>query len=270
MLEGERLVVFGAGNMGKALLSGVLSAKLFPEEQILVVEKLEAKRAEVAQLGIQTTTDLAFACSFGTILVLAVKPKDIPDLLGELAPLVKEEQLVISIAAGISIQMLKSCLPAALVRVMPNTPALIGQGISAIAPEQSVTKEEQRKVAKLLGALGECVFVSEDLIDAVTGLSGSGPAYVFLLIEALIEGGVAAGLSRDVARRLTLQTVIGSARLLEETGQHPGVLKDQVTSPAGTTAAGLRILEERGFRSALIEAVLSATARSKELARGDG
>jgi len=270
MLANDRLVILGAGNMGQALLRGVLSAELFGKEHVLAVERLAERQQEVERMGVAVTTDLAEAASFGTVFVLAVKPKDLPNLLRDLAPLVRADQLFISIAAGVSLSTLQSHLPGAVFRVMPNTPALIGAGISAIACGERVSEADRQKVATLLGALGEWVFVSEDLIDGVTGLSGSGPAYVFLFIEALTDGGVAAGLPREVARKLAVQTVLGAARLVEQTGQHPAVLKDQVTSPGGTTIAGLRVLAERGFHSAVMEAVLSATARSKELAKGEG
>jgi pyrroline-5-carboxylate reductase len=202
------------------------------------------------------------------VLVLAVKPQNMRQVLDELRPAVTADHLVISIAAGITIDSIVQGLgpSSRVVRVMPNTPALVGEGASAYALGPNVGSDDQAVVKAFLDCVGHAVCVGESQLDAVTGLSGSGPAFVYLMIEALSDGGVRAGLPRDVATLLAAQTVLGAAKMVRETGQHPGVLKDQVASPGGTTIAGLHALERSGFRGALIDAVLAATGRSAELA----
>ena len=204
------------------------------------------------------------------VLVLAVKPQTMPQVLAQLRPLVGPRHLVVSIAAGISIAALLEGLgpERRIVRVMPNTPALLGEGASAYALGPGVPAADEAAVKAFLGSVGRAVRVPETMLDAVTGLSGSGPAFVYLMIEALSDGGVRVGLPRDIATMLAAQTVLGGARMVLETGLHPGVLKDQVTSPGGTTIAGLHALERGGVRGALIDAVEAATRRSAELAAG--
>jgi pyrroline-5-carboxylate reductase len=203
------------------------------------------------------------------VLVLAVKPQSMRGVLDELRPIVKPEQLVISIAAGVPLSALATALGAhvRLVRVMPNTPCLVGQGASAYALGSAATPDDAELAQSLLATVGLAVHVPETLLDAVTGLSGSGPAYAFQVIEALSDGGVCAGLPRDVATRLAAQTLLGAAQMVLSTGQHPGALKDAVASPGGTTIAGLHELERGGLRAALMNAVVAATKRSQELGR---
>jgi pyrroline-5-carboxylate reductase len=203
------------------------------------------------------------------VIILAVKPQSMRSLLDELRPLFNPSHLVISIAAGVTLSALSSALGenTRLVRVMPNTPCLVGQGASGFALGSAATPDDASFTQALLSTVGIAVQVPESLLDAVTGLSGSGPAYAFQVIEALSDGGVSAGLPRDVATRLAAQTLLGAARMVLATGQHPGVLKDAVASPGGTTIAGLHELERGGLRATLMNAVVAATRRSQELGR---
>ena len=203
-------------------------------------------------------------------IVLAVKPQSMPQVLAELRPLVGPDHLIISIAAGVTLSAMTDGLGSnrRLVRVMPNTPALLGEGASGYCMGSATKPEDEATVRLCLDAVGRSYRVPEHLLDAVTGLSGSGPAFVYLMIEALSDGGVRVGLPRDIATALAAQTVLGAAKMVLETGLHPGVLKDQVTSPGGTTIAGLHALERGGLRAALMNAVEAATSRSQELGRG--
>jgi pyrroline-5-carboxylate reductase len=205
------------------------------------------------------------------VLVLAVKPQMIPALLTEIHPVLLPNQLFISIAAGITLAQLAEGLgePTRIVRVMPNTPALVGMSATAFSVNARTTVEDVALVTKLFQAIGIAFPVAEKLLDAVTGLSGSGPAYVYVMIEALADGGVRAGLPRDVAQQLAAQTVLGSAQMVLTTGRHPGALKDAVASPGGTTIAGLHALEQAGFRGAVMDAVLAAAQRAEELGKND-
>jgi pyrroline-5-carboxylate reductase len=207
---------------------------------------------------------------FARVLILAVKPDQVSAVLGEIRPELKTQHLLISIAAGVPLSRLESSLGsgAHLIRVMPNTPALVGASASAFALSKSVTPAEAALSQKLLSSVGLALQLKESLLDAVTGLSGSGPAYVYLAIEALSDGGVAAGLPRDVALKLATQTVLGSARMVLETGLHPAALKDMVASPGGTTIEGLHELEKGHFRATLMNAVRAAAEKSKRLGQG--
>ena len=260
-----RLAVVGGGKMGQALVTGLLQAGWASPEHLSVVEVAEARRAELlGQLpGVDITADVP-ECEGA---VVAVKPGDVPAACQALA-LVGVGR-VLSIAAGVPLVKLEGWLgdEVRVIRAMPNTPALVGAGAAAIAPGAAATEEDLAWAESILAAVGTVVRVPESLLDAVTGLSGSGPAYVFLLAEALIDAGVLVGLSRDVSARLAVQTLLGSARLLAETGSGPEALRAAVTSPGGTTAAGLRALEARAVRAAVAEAVVAATERSRELGR---
>ena len=258
-----RLVVLGGGRMGEALVGGLLAAKWAQPAEILVVEPVAARRDELASshAGLRVGTEPEVADG----ALIAVKPGDVPAACAALHDVAPAR--VLSIAAGVRLAELESALPAGtpVVRAMPNTPALVGAGAAAIAPGSAAEDDDLAWAEEILGAIGVVVRVEENLLDAVTGLSGSGPAYVFLVAEALMDAGVAAGLPRDVSETLAVQTLLGSARLLAESGDSAETLRAAVTSPGGTTAAGLRALESRAVRSALIEAVLAATERSKEL-----
>lgn len=262
----ERLAIIGGGNMGEALLKGLLEAKTFSTDQITVVEVNNERSKYIRDnYSIAVTDNAIAAASQAQIILLAVKPQIMGAVLDDFASAVNPTQLVISIAAGIKIAFLKAKLGqnTRVVRVMPNTPALIQAGVSAVCGDDASDLAVARTIFK---AVGQVVEVEEKLMDAVTALSGSGPAYVFVVIEALADAGVSLGLSRSVALELAARTVNGSAKLLIERQEHPAKLKDMVTSPGGTTIAGLQVLEEGGLRATLIAAVQAAAQRSKELA----
>jgi pyrroline-5-carboxylate reductase len=267
MIEGT-LGFLGAGKMAEALAKGICTKGLVPADRILMSDISPERRAHVAEtIGVQALEQNTDLIEQSSIVVVALKPNYVRDVLPDLAPLVTAEKLVVSIAAGITLAELESILPdeTRVVRVMPNTPSLVGEGAAGYSLGSVARAEDGETVGEILSAVGMCVLLPERLLDAVTGLSGSGPAYVFLAIEALADGGVRAGLPRDVALKLAAQTVLGAAKLMLGTGRHPAELKDMVASPAGTTIAGLAALEELGLRAALIEAVTAATERSKEL-----
>jgi pyrroline-5-carboxylate reductase len=262
--------MIGGGVMGEALLSRLIAVGVYTPDRILVSDPQAARRAFLTQTyGVQTTDQNALVATASEVLMLAIKPQIFPavaaDLFGKLP---QADTLVISILAGTPLSQLESAFPhQPVVRVMPNTPAAVGAGISALAPGHKAQAADLALAERILGTVGKVVQVPESMLDAVTGLSGSGPGYVALVVEALADGGVASGLPRAIAMQLAIQTVLGTAQLLQETGMHPGQLKDQVTSPGGTTIAGVAALEQHGLRSALIEAVKAATARSQELGK---
>ena len=259
----------GAGKMASALIRGMLNQGVATSRSICASDPVSAIRSSLAgETEISVFETNAEVVERSDVLVLAVKPQSMKGVLQKVCPLLAERHLVISVAAGITLEVMAEELGAGrrLIRVMPNTPALVGAGASAYAMGPGTTPEDESIIRSCLDAVGRTVAVPESLLDAVTGLSGSGPAFVYLMIEALSDGGVRVGLPRDVATTLAAQTVLGGARMVLETGLHPGVLKDQVTSPGGTTIAGLHALEAGGLRGTLIDAVRAATARSAELA----
>jgi pyrroline-5-carboxylate reductase len=265
----KRWGFIGAGKMATALVHGMLRARLAKDDSVVASDPLENARTSIqVETGIAVFESNIDVLKNSDVLVLAVKPQSMSQVLAELSKAVTSEHLVISIAAGITIESIVHGLGthSRVVRVMPNTPALIGEGVSAYALGEGARPEDAALVEDLLGSVGQSVKVAESMLDAVTGLSGSGPAFVYLVIEALSDGGVRAGLPRDTANLLAVQTVVGAARMVQESGEHPGVLKDQVASPGGTTIAGLHALEKAGVRGAFIDAVVAATRRSAELA----
>jgi pyrroline-5-carboxylate reductase len=267
-LKTRRLGFLGAGNMAAALIKGLLHGQVMPAERITASD-VKAERLEQlhAAHGIRTTTDNHALLRESDVLVLSVKPQVIDKVLTEIGAEVRPDQLVISVAAGVPVEALEGRLPAGsrVVRAMPNTPATVQAGATAIAAGAHASADDLRIARELFEAVGRVVVLEESLLDAVTGLSGSGPAYLMLIIEALADGGVKVGLHRDTALLLAAQTVFGSAKLLLETGEHPGRLKDMVTSPGGTAIAGLHTLESGALRKTLIDAVEAATKRSIEL-----
>ncbi|MGO8763878.1 MAG: pyrroline-5-carboxylate reductase [Limisphaerales bacterium] len=261
----------GAGKMATALAKGFVRAQIVAPKEILAGDPHEtARKSFAAELGSKVTASNSEVARFANVLILATKPDQVATALAEIRDVFSSKKLLISIAAGMTIGKLEGALPdgARVIRVMPNTPALVGAGASAFAPGKNATAGDAELAKKLLSAVGVAFQVKESLLDAVTGLSGSGPAYVFQFIEALSDGGVAGGLPREVATLLAAQTVAGAARMVLETGQHPGALKDQVTSPGGTTIEGLHELEKGKLRATVINAVRAATEKSRKLGQG--
>ena len=260
----------GAGQMATALAVGWARAGLLDAKRSLAADPYPAARAKFGlTTGIPTVATNAEVAAACDVLVLAVKPQVMGAVLAEVRPHVAGRHLVVSIAAGVTLPTLSDGLgPAArLVRVMPNTPCLVGASAAGYSGGPGATVADVELVGTLFGAVGRAFAVPEHLLDAVTGLSGSGPAFVYVMIEALADGGVRVGLPRDVAQALAAQTVLGGAKMVLETGQHPAALKDAVASPGGTTIAGLHALERAGFRAALMDAVEAATTRAQELGK---
>jgi pyrroline-5-carboxylate reductase len=258
----------GAGKMASALASGLARAGIASSEAMIASDvSAEARAAFTQAVGAKTSGFNPDVVNFASVLVLAVKPDQVNDLLLEISPHLKDRHLLVSIAAGVTIAKMEANLRdgVRVIRVMPNTPALVGASASAFALGKTATPDDGQIVSTLFSAVGVAFQVKESLLDAVTGLSGSGPAYVYMIIEALSDGGVAAGLPRDVATKLAAQTVLGGAKMVLETGLHPGALKDMVTSPGGTTIEGIHELEKGALRAALINAVRAATEKSKKL-----
>ncbi|MCL2789057.1 MAG: pyrroline-5-carboxylate reductase [Desulfobulbus sp.] len=258
----------GGGQMAEAMVRGILASGLAAPKQITIAEPV-TDRCELLtrRYGVVCTQDPDILCRNSEILVLAVKPQLAAPVLANYRPLVSERHLVLSIMAGVTLRALADsfAVPARLIRVMPNTPALVQAGATAFSPNPQATASDREIATALFAAVGTCVEVPEHLLDAVTGLSGSGPGYVFTFMEAMIDAGVLAGLPRPIAWQLTVQTVLGSARLAQESGEHPAILKGKVTSPGGTTIAGLQVLENGALRGMLMDAVVAATERSKAL-----
>ncbi|MDB4987324.1 MAG: proC [Myxococcaceae bacterium] len=270
MTTGQNLAFLGAGNMARALLRGCLSRAGLAPEQLGVADSAPQVLAQAAQeFGVRAFANNAEATSWARVIVLAVKPQVLPAVLFEIAPYLTPDKLVISIAAGVTTTRVSEGLGghARVVRAMPNTPAIVGEGATAIVGGRSASSDDLRASDELFRSVGLVVHVAESMMDAVTGLSGSGPAYAFIAIEALSDAGVRAGLPREIATKLAAQTLLGAGKLVLETGEHPGRLKDMVTSPAGTTIAGVAALEREGFRNALLCAVDAAATRSRELGK---
>lgn len=269
-MNSDRIAVIGGGNMGEALAAGMVSAGYAPQESITIAEPIEARRQYLDSKGYRTVASGPEAAREAGIVFFAVKPQDLGGVLDALKEVVTAEKLLVSIVAGAT----TSCFTrvfgndARIIRVMPNTPALVGAGAAAVCAGGAASDGDLAAARKMLESVGRAVEVPESQMDAVTGLSGSGPAYVFQFIEALADGGVCAGLPRDKALMLAAQTVLGAARMVLELNEHPGRLKDMVASPGGTTIAGLHALEKGGLRAAVIDAVMAATKRSAELGRG--
>jgi pyrroline-5-carboxylate reductase len=261
--------LIGGGVMGEALLSRLVAQKIYLPQEVIVSEPQPQRRDFLAQqYGVSVTPENGVAFQATEVVLLAIKPQAFAAVAGHQFNQIGRDRppLVLSILAGVPLQKLEAAFPECpVVRAMPNTPATVGAGMTAIAPGKLAQPAHLEQARTIFQAVGEVVEVPETLIDAVTGLSGSGPGYVAIAIEALTDGGVAAGLPRAIAAKLALQTVLGTAQLLHESGMHPAELKDRVTSPGGTTIAGIAQLEQAGFRSALIQAVTKACDRAKEL-----
>jgi pyrroline-5-carboxylate reductase len=262
------VAVLGAGKIGEALLSGLLAGGRRPDE-LMFTERHPERSAELTTRYGVRSVDVATAAKEAGVLVVAVKPQDIEPLLDELAPAAGEQTLVVSLCAGLPTALYERKLPAGVpvVRVMPNTPMVVGEAMSAISPGRYANASHLATVEQVLGAVGQVVRVPESQQDAVTALSGSGPAYFFFLVEAMIDAGILLGLPRAVSEKLIIQSAVGAATMLARTGEHPVTLREAVTSPAGTTIMAIRELEKHGVRAALLAAIEAARDRSEELGR---
>lgn len=272
MLNKRKIGFIGAGNMAEAIIKGLLNASFLDPKSVWATDVRQERLDDLhSEFKIKVTMDNREVVKKCDILVLAVKPQSMKDVCHEIQDLVTDQKLVISVAAGVPIDSIEGFLQLGkkkkigVVRTMPNTPAVVQEGATALSAGKHVSKSEMQVAHRIFEAIGKTVDVAEAHLDAVTGLSGSGPAYMFTIIEALSDAGVKVGLTREVADILALQTMVGSARLAQETGKHPGELKAMVTSPGGTTIYGVHALEEGGIRSILMNAVEQATKRSQEL-----
>jgi pyrroline-5-carboxylate reductase len=267
----SKLAVLGAGKAGEALIAGVLSSGWRTPQEIVATARHQEHLDQLAERhGIVTTLSNVEAVAGAEIVVVAVKPQDIEGLLAEISGAVTTEQTVISIAAAIPTELIERHLSdrVPVVRAMPNTPVTVHEGMSGIAPGTHAGEEHLARAEDVLGSVGRSVRVDESYMDAITAVSGSGPAYFALLAESMIEAGILLGLSRDVATDLVVQTMLGTAKLLRDEGMHPVELREMVTSPGGTTIAAIRELEMAGVRAAFLNAIQAAMERSKELAQG--
>jgi pyrroline-5-carboxylate reductase len=267
-MERQRIAVLGAGNMGAALIRGMLTAH-WASPQNIAATTLHRERGEALakELGVRAMASNREAAEWASTIVLGVKPQILHSVLQELAPAVTRDKLVVSIAAGVTTSTIEGYLPAGtpVIRAMPNLGVTVQLGATALCRSPHAKPEDMQVAENIFRSVGVCVEVDESLMDAVTGLSGTGPMYIFQVIEGLSDAGVKMGLSRQVANQLVVQTVLGSAKLVQVTGQHPGLLKDQVTSPGGTAIAALHRLESGGLKALLMDAVETATRRSGEL-----
>ena len=258
----------GSGNMGSAMMGGIVSSGMVEAENIMASDIFQASLDRLSdELGIATSTNNRDVVEFADIVFLAVKPQFLPDAIKGIKDMDYSDKLVVSIVAGQSLERLSELFgkEPKLIRVMPNTPALVGEGMSALSPNSLVSDEEAADVLKLFESFGKAEIVPEKLQDAVVGISGSSPAYVYMFIEALADGAVAEGMPRAQAYKFAAQAVLGSAKMVLETGEHPGVLKDAVCSPGGTTIEAVATLEALGFRNAVIEAERVCIDKSREL-----
>jgi pyrroline-5-carboxylate reductase len=271
MLKDKKIAIIGGGKMGSIIAQGLISREIISGKDITVTD-VDAERLKIlsSTMGLQVSGENKATVKNADIIILAVKPQNMAETLKEIAPAVNKSKTIISIAAGITTGFVEGYLAKGVrvIRVMPNTPALVSAGATAVTKGACATDDDIKLTRTIFDAVGITVEVEEKLMDAVTGLSGSGPAYFFVIIEALSDAGVQMGLPRDLALKLAAQTMLGSATLCLQGDKHPAQLKDMVTSPAGTTAAGLKALEDGKIRATLISAVEAATNRSKELAGG--
>ncbi|CAN0020606.1 unnamed protein product [Scytosiphon promiscuus] len=267
---GPKLGFVGAGMMATAMINGIVAAQMTEPDKIVVSAAHESSLDRLAITGVRTTKINAEVASESDVVVLAVKPDVVPAVLREIAPHLKEDVLIVSIAAGVPLAVLEDFVPGKrVVRVMPNTPCLVSEGAAGFSMGIHTLEQDRDMVQKLMGSVGLACEVKESLLDGVTGVSGSGPAYIFVLIEALADGGVRMGLPRAMAIKLAAQTVKGAAAMVLETGEHPAVLKDNVCSPGGLTIMAIESLEKNGFRAAAMEAVITVASRSREMSEAE-
>ncbi|WP_425061063.1 Pyrroline-5-carboxylate reductase [Sporomusa carbonis] len=269
MIADKQIGFIGGGAMAESLIRGIINAGLVAPAQIAVsdisVDRLDYLRGVFT---VSTNTDSQEIARQSDILFLTVKPQVIGGVIDSIAPVVSKTTVVVSVAAGVTIATFQGKMPGVpIIRVMPNTPVAVGEGMSAMALGKYATSSVSEPVAQVFASVGKVVTVGEDAMDAVTGLSGSGPAYAFVLIDALTDAGVRVGFSRQTAVLLAAQTLLGAAKMVLETGEHPAKLRDMVTSPGGTAITGVHVLEQNGVRAALIDAVVAATNRSREMGK---
>jgi pyrroline-5-carboxylate reductase len=271
VMPGLRVAILGTGKMGGILLQAFLKNNLVAPDQIFAtVHHPDRAQAMSAQFGVEVTTDNLAAAQQADVILLGVKPIQVPGVIEQIKPALSPDKLVLSFAASVTTRSIEDAAghDLGVIRAMPNTPAMLAAGITALCGGRFVTEEQMAIAQRIFQTVGRTVVVDEKHMDAVTGLSGSGPAFLYIIIEALAEAGVNVGLPRDIATLLAAQTTLGSARMVLETGYHPALLKDAVTTPAGCTVDGILELEEGGLRVTLIKAVKRATQRAKELAKG--
>lgn len=266
----KKTVAFiGSGNMAEALINGALSTKALSLKNIVVTDVRADRLAQLEQMyHVKTSLNNVVAASQADIIVLAIKPQQMDVVINELRPVLTDKKIVISIAAGITISMLQKDPTWKVVRVMPNTPALIGEGMSALSCSQTVTPEDRLLAESLFRSVGDIVWVDESQINAITALSGSGPAFVYRLVDHFIMGGIALGLPADIAKRLTIQTFIGATRMISKTGETPDALVQKVASPNGTTMAGLQVFDNSDIRTVVQDTLTAAHRRAEELSGG--
>lgn len=270
-----KLGLIGCGNMGSALLSGITGAGLYqPSEMIFSEKNEEARKQRSAQLGIEGIADNAALAKNSDIILLVVKPYQVNDVAAEIRDVIEPDQIIVVVAAGKTIANIKEVFTTLavagslkIVRTMPNTPAMVGESMTALCVNDHMTEDDIVKVKAIFSAIGKAEVVSEDMMDIITGLSGSGPAFIYMLIEAMADEAVRLGMTRDLAYQFSSQTVLGSAKMVRDTGIHPGALKDAVCSPGGTTIAGVCALDEMGFRDAIMQGVRAAVERSTEMTK---
>lgn len=263
-----KLGFIGTGNMASAIMGGIIKNQIIPANEIIGADVMEAGRKRVKeQFGIQVTADNHEVVNSSDIVILSIKPQFYAEVIAEIKDNVREEQIIITIAPGKTLAWLKEQFGknVKIVRTMPNTPALVGEGMTAACPNEYMTKEEITYVLTLLESFGRVEIIPERLMDTVVSVSGSSPAYVFMFIEAMADAAVSGGMPRAQAYQFAAQAVLGSAKMVLETGKHPGELKDMVCSPAGTTIEAVRVLEEKGFRSAVIESMKTCEEISKSM-----
>jgi len=263
-----KLAVIGAGKMGEAMISGFLKSGKYKPQDIQIVEVIETRRRYMTQTyHVNSANDVKDAASFADIIIIAVKPGDVKQALEQIAPAMRKGKIVVSIAAGVTLEFLRKYLPkdTPVVRVMPNLACMVREAMIAVCSSENTKKEELEMVTNTLSLLGKVIRLDEKYLNLATGLVGSGPAYIYLIIEALADAGVRLGLPKDISTVLAAQTTLGAAKMVVETGEHPAKLKDMVTTPAGTTIEGLLALEEGKLRAVIINAVTKAAERAKQL-----
>ncbi len=260
----------GSGNMASAMMGGILKANLVSSNQVICSDPSRAKLEDLqSRYGVSITTNNCEVANKADILVLSVKPQFYPEVIREIKTTVNDNTIIVVIAAGQKIETIKKLFEkdVKVVRAMPNTPALVGEGMAALSPCPMVLPEELDLICNIFNSFGKCEVIAENLMDVVTGVSGSSPAFIFMIIEAMADGAVLEGMPREKAYTFAAQAVLGSAKMVLETGKHPAQLKDMVCSPGGTTIAGVSILEENGVRASLIKAIETATKKSKDLSK---